>query len=58
MSAAAPLAADLPVPTRDLVQGLDDIARFGLAIMPEVIGLGSVTVTPALSQARISSPLK
>ena len=37
MSAVEPLAADLPAPTRDLAQGLDDIAHFGLAIVPDVL---------------------
>ena len=37
MSAAEPLNADLPAPTRDLAQGLGDIARFGLAIVPDVL---------------------
>jgi ectoine hydroxylase-related dioxygenase (phytanoyl-CoA dioxygenase family) len=37
MSAMASPVADLPAPTRDLAQGLGDISRFGLAIVPEVL---------------------
>jgi ectoine hydroxylase-related dioxygenase (phytanoyl-CoA dioxygenase family) len=37
MEADAPAASPIPAPTRDLAQGLRDIARYGLAIVPDVL---------------------
>ena len=49
--------ADVDVVLRDIAEVLFDEPTFGL-VLPEVSGLGSVTVIPAFSQANISSLLK